>query len=251
MLLQTAHETALTQYDARADDRRREVAFADRSVVIARRISGIAMRVQVPLASYQGVRLSLASQGEGESLHDRAAAPRCRSVDPALSGRRSPDDCRRMVCLGEVAVVAGGSSRTSQRITSRARSLCRRRADAAQRSENAEPAFRAGARWARNSSLRLPIAANAKSSPTSDASEQRFACHDPKHEQDEEDDDEDKEQNLGVATRRRRDASEAEGCRNDRDDEEEQCTFEHVNSPELRRASCAQCKDDAYVPRLR
>ena len=69
MLLQTAHETALTQYDARADDRRREVAFADRSVVIARRISGIAMRVQVPLASYQGVRLSLASQGEGESLH--------------------------------------------------------------------------------------------------------------------------------------------------------------------------------------
>jgi hypothetical protein len=69
MLLQTAHETALTQYDARADDRRREVAFADRSVVIARRISGIAMRVQVPLASYQGVRLSLASQGEGKSLH--------------------------------------------------------------------------------------------------------------------------------------------------------------------------------------
>jgi hypothetical protein len=69
MPLQRAHETALTQNDARSDDRRREVAFADRYVVIARRVFGIAMRVQVPLASYRGVRLSLGTEGEGETLH--------------------------------------------------------------------------------------------------------------------------------------------------------------------------------------
>jgi hypothetical protein len=69
MPLQTAHETALTRSDARSDDRRREVAFRDRSVVIARRVAGIAMHVRVPLASYQGVRLSLAAEREGRALH--------------------------------------------------------------------------------------------------------------------------------------------------------------------------------------
>jgi hypothetical protein len=69
MPLQTAHQTALTRSDARSDDRQREIAFGDRSVVIARRVAGIAMRVRVPLASYQGVRLSLAVEREGEALH--------------------------------------------------------------------------------------------------------------------------------------------------------------------------------------
>jgi hypothetical protein len=69
MPLQTAHQTALTRSDARSDDRQREIAFRDRSVVIARRVAGIAMRVRVPLASYQGVRLSLAAQREGKALH--------------------------------------------------------------------------------------------------------------------------------------------------------------------------------------
>ena len=69
MPLQTPLKIVLTGNDARSDDRRREIAFADRSVVIARRVAGIAMRVQVPLASYQGVRLSLAAEGEGESVH--------------------------------------------------------------------------------------------------------------------------------------------------------------------------------------
>ncbi|MBV8850382.1 MAG: hypothetical protein JOZ16_12445, partial [Methylobacteriaceae bacterium] len=44
------------------------VAFAGRSVVIARRVAGIAMQVRVPLTSYRGVRLSLGS-AEGEALH--------------------------------------------------------------------------------------------------------------------------------------------------------------------------------------
>jgi hypothetical protein len=66
MPLQTAFDTALTRADARSDDRRRKIAFAGRSVVIARRV---AMRVQVPLASYQGVRLSLGTEGQGETLH--------------------------------------------------------------------------------------------------------------------------------------------------------------------------------------
>jgi hypothetical protein len=69
MPLQTALETALTRTDARSDNRQREIAFADRSVVIARRVAGIAMRVQVPLTSYQGVRLSLGTEGEGATLH--------------------------------------------------------------------------------------------------------------------------------------------------------------------------------------
>ena len=69
MPLQTVYGTALIRDDARADDRQREVAFGERSVVIARRVAGIAMRVRVPLASYRGVRLSLGAQGEGESLH--------------------------------------------------------------------------------------------------------------------------------------------------------------------------------------
>ncbi|MEA2947184.1 MAG: hypothetical protein QOI40_2514 [Alphaproteobacteria bacterium] len=69
MPLQTALETALTRTDARSDDRQRKIAFADRSVVIARRVAGIAMRVQVPLTSYQGVRLSLGAEGEGATLH--------------------------------------------------------------------------------------------------------------------------------------------------------------------------------------
>ena len=69
MPLQTSHEIALTRDDARADDRRREVAFGERSVVIARRVAGISMRVRVPLASYQGVKLSLGAEEEGAGLH--------------------------------------------------------------------------------------------------------------------------------------------------------------------------------------
>ena len=69
MQVQPAPDTALTRTDARSDDRRRQIAFADRTVVIARRVAGIAMRIRVPLASYRGVRLSLGVQGEGESLH--------------------------------------------------------------------------------------------------------------------------------------------------------------------------------------
>jgi hypothetical protein len=68
MPLQT-HQTALTRSDARADNRQREIAFRDQSVVIARRVAGIAMHVRVPLTSYRGVRLSLASEREGEALH--------------------------------------------------------------------------------------------------------------------------------------------------------------------------------------
>jgi hypothetical protein len=69
MPLQTAFDTALTRADARSDDRRREIVFAGYSVVIARRVAGISMRVQVPLASYEGVRLSLGTEGQGETLH--------------------------------------------------------------------------------------------------------------------------------------------------------------------------------------
>ncbi len=62
-------ETALTRSDARADDRRREVAFGEGAVVIGRRVSGIAMRVRVPLSSYRGVALWLAEAGAGRALH--------------------------------------------------------------------------------------------------------------------------------------------------------------------------------------
>ena len=62
-------QTALTRADARADDQRREIAFGNQSVVIARRVSGIAMRVRVPLCSYRGVALSLAEERDGEAVH--------------------------------------------------------------------------------------------------------------------------------------------------------------------------------------
>ena len=62
-------EIALTRADARADDRRREVAFGNQSIVIARRVSGIAMQVRVPLCSYRGVALSLAEGRDGEAVH--------------------------------------------------------------------------------------------------------------------------------------------------------------------------------------
>lgn len=61
-----AYETALIRVDARADDRCREVAFGPGAVMIARRVSGIAMRIRVPLSSYRGVALWLA---EGRTLH--------------------------------------------------------------------------------------------------------------------------------------------------------------------------------------
>jgi hypothetical protein len=64
-------DARLTRSDARADGCIREIAFGRSSVVIARRIAGIAMQVRVPLASYRGVALSVASsgEGEGEALH--------------------------------------------------------------------------------------------------------------------------------------------------------------------------------------
>jgi Family of unknown function (DUF6101) len=69
MPLPSAQETALTRTDARSDDHRREIAFRGQSVVIARRVAGIAMRVRVPLASYRGVALSLTAGGSGEAVH--------------------------------------------------------------------------------------------------------------------------------------------------------------------------------------
>ncbi|HEX3180059.1 MAG TPA: DUF6101 family protein [Beijerinckiaceae bacterium] len=74
-------QTALTRADARADDQRREIAFGNQSVVIARRVSGIAMRVRVPLCSYRGVALSLAEDRDGEAVHRIALLHR----DPDLS----------------------------------------------------------------------------------------------------------------------------------------------------------------------
>jgi hypothetical protein len=65
----STREARLTRRDARADDSIRQIAFRGASVVIARRVAGIAMRVRVPLASYRGVALSVAAQGEGEALH--------------------------------------------------------------------------------------------------------------------------------------------------------------------------------------
>jgi hypothetical protein len=62
-------EARLTRRDARADDHLREIAFRGSSVLIARRLAGIAMRVRVPLASYRGVALSVAAAGDGEALH--------------------------------------------------------------------------------------------------------------------------------------------------------------------------------------
>jgi hypothetical protein len=64
-----AREARLTRRDARADDSIREIAFRGASVLIARRVAGIAMRVRVPLASYRGVALSVGADGEGEALH--------------------------------------------------------------------------------------------------------------------------------------------------------------------------------------
>ena len=69
MPFDAAHETALTRMDARSDDRSREVAFRSESVVIARRVAGIAMRVRVPLASYEGVALSLGGEGDAGAVH--------------------------------------------------------------------------------------------------------------------------------------------------------------------------------------
>jgi hypothetical protein len=65
-----AHDAfRLTRKDARSDDRTREVAFRNQSVVIARRVGGIAMRVKVPLSSYEGVALSVAVECEATGLH--------------------------------------------------------------------------------------------------------------------------------------------------------------------------------------
>jgi hypothetical protein len=65
----SARDARLTRRDARADDLIREIAFGGHSVVIARRVAGIAMRVRVPLTSYRGVALSVAADGSGEALH--------------------------------------------------------------------------------------------------------------------------------------------------------------------------------------
>lgn len=55
--------------DARSDDRTRKIAFSSRSVLIARRVAGIAMRVEVPLSCYRGVALSLAAEPETGAVH--------------------------------------------------------------------------------------------------------------------------------------------------------------------------------------
>jgi hypothetical protein len=78
---EVAHGTTLTRTDARSDDQRREIVFRGHSVVIARRVAGIAMRVRVPLASYQGVALLLAEAGAGEAVHKVELKHR----DPELS----------------------------------------------------------------------------------------------------------------------------------------------------------------------
>jgi hypothetical protein len=60
---------AVRTSDARSDDRTREIAFRGRSVLISRRVAGIAMRVEVPLASYRGVTLSLGAELEAGAVH--------------------------------------------------------------------------------------------------------------------------------------------------------------------------------------
>jgi hypothetical protein len=81
MPLQATHETPLTRSDARSDDHCREVAFRGQSVVIARRVAGIAMRVRVPLASYRGLALWLAEEGQAGAVHKLELVHR----DPDLS----------------------------------------------------------------------------------------------------------------------------------------------------------------------
>jgi hypothetical protein len=71
-------DARLTRGDARSDDRLREVAFRSQSVVIARRVAGIVMRVRVPLSSYRGV--ALLAPGSG-ALHKIELSHR----DPDLS----------------------------------------------------------------------------------------------------------------------------------------------------------------------
>jgi hypothetical protein len=71
----------LTRSDSRADGRVREVAFADQSVIIARRLAGIVMRVRVPLSSYEGVELCLAAVPGGAGIHTVGLRHR----DPDLS----------------------------------------------------------------------------------------------------------------------------------------------------------------------
>ncbi|GAC1554367.1 MAG: hypothetical protein NVS2B5_14060 [Beijerinckiaceae bacterium] len=67
--LPSPHGPRLTRSDTRSDGQTREVAFANRSVLIARRLAGIAMHVRVPLSSYQGVVLSLAGAPGGGAVH--------------------------------------------------------------------------------------------------------------------------------------------------------------------------------------
>jgi hypothetical protein len=69
MLMPVQNPAAVRTSDARSDDRTREVAFSSRSVLIARRVAGIAMRVEVPLSSYRGVALSLGAEPEAGAVH--------------------------------------------------------------------------------------------------------------------------------------------------------------------------------------
>jgi hypothetical protein len=78
-------DARLTRSDARADGCIREIAFGRSSVVIARRIAGIAMEVRVPLASYRGVALSVASSGEGEGEGEALHRIELLHRDPDLS----------------------------------------------------------------------------------------------------------------------------------------------------------------------
>ncbi len=98
---------AVRTSDARSDDRTREIAFSSRSVLIARRVAGIAMRVEVPLSSYRGVALSLGAEPEAGAVHRIELLHR----DPDLSILLKRDhqlgrDRHRMVRVGRDAVAA-------------------------------------------------------------------------------------------------------------------------------------------------
>lgn len=77
--------------DARSDDRTREITFNSRSVLIARRVAGIAMRVEVPLSSYRGVALSLDAEAEG-GLHKLELLHRDPDLSVVLSEKSDPDE---------------------------------------------------------------------------------------------------------------------------------------------------------------
>ena len=79
-----------TASDPRADGAIRHISFHDGKVTIARRLGGVAMRVDVPCSAYRGVVLSM----EGEE-DDATFTIRLDHMDPDLSVvvHAAEDDC--------------------------------------------------------------------------------------------------------------------------------------------------------------